>query len=491
MKRFFQMMIAAAFVWICVGAVPAFAQEGEAGTMQMDLHPAGSEENLPLHSTIAKDGRTYFFLPSGVTEENMGAVSGEGEYQTMQSSNLCSVHFFSSDPEKKGRDFIHKSRDNKAPGIVYVCDENFSLIYKGKVSAIKGRGNATWYNTDKKAYQVKLDKKADLLDPVNGEQKAKKWILLANAYDPTLIRNNLIYAFSKEIGLENSPDGEAVDLYYDGDYRGSYYLCEKVEIGDNRVEIDDLEKDVEEANPDTDFDALEEVMSENSLGNEVKFEKGITDPEEISGGYLLEIDSAHYKTEKNWFLFNPGERVVCRSPEYLSESMMEYISMAYSEMYDYISEQGKNLESGKNLSDYIDVDSFARFFIVNELLDVQDAWVSSTYIYKPRNEKRFYAGPVWDADSSMRLRFEDKTAQGWLRGQTSRVLLQLPEFRKAVQEIYISDVRPVMYDILLGEKEGKYLKPAAKIRQEVAPSVPAAVMHSVHPPSEESHKSPV
>ena len=126
---------------------------------------------------------------------------------------------------------------------------------------------------------------------------------------------------------------------------------------------------------------------------------------------------------------------------------------------------------------------------IDELLDVQDAWVSSTYIYKPRNEKRFYAGPVWDADSSMRLRFEDKTAQGWLRGQTSRVLLQLPEFRKAVQEIYISDVRPVLYDILLGEKEGKYLKPAEKIRQEVAPSLALNYMmwnindngHNFHP----------
>jgi hypothetical protein len=279
----------------------AFAEEG-GGDLEADIAVAGSEDTVTLKA-VDVDGTPYFFLPSGVGDESVTYRVPEGaSYEVMKSANIASLHFVSSDPEK-GLGYVNSNKENKAPGEVYMYDENFGQIYHGSVESIKGRGNTTWLFTDKKSYQIKLDKKADLLDPAEGSQKAKKWILLANPYDPTLMRNYMIYSFGKEIGLENTPEGKPVDLYYDGVYRGSYYLCEKVEIGDGRVEIDELEKAVEKANPDVDFDSLEEVTGTTSKGLEAKYEAGITNPEDISGGYLVELDSIYYTEEKSWFKY--------------------------------------------------------------------------------------------------------------------------------------------------------------------------------------------
>ena len=342
----------------------AFADE-ETSAPEIGLKASGSEDVMPLRATDV-DGTPYFFLPSGVTEENIINDLGEGvSYEMMQSANIASVYFFSADPEK-GRSYVHESKENKAKGEVYMYDENFSPVYHGTVDAFKGRGNTTWDQTDKKSYQIKLDKKADLLDPVNGSQKAKKWILLANPFDPTLMRNYMIYNFGKEIGLENSPEGRPVDFYYDGEYRGSYYLCEKVEIGEGRVEIDDLEKAVEKANPDVDLEDLPEVTGKTPRGLDVKFEEGIIDPDDISGGYIIELDSVYYTKEPNWFRYYALCAGVIKSPEYVSESMIDYVSGYLADLYMYCLDSTKGRNDGSELAEMIDMDSFARYFLVNQ-----------------------------------------------------------------------------------------------------------------------------
>ncbi len=452
----------------------AFAGDSLQGSPAMTLRPSGAEDGVLLDSTVV-NGKNWFFLPSGVNKEEMQLVSGqEADFSTMQSSGIASVHFFSKDPESKGMDYIHQSKDNSAKGELFMYDENFDLVYQGNVDALKGRGNTTWGWTDKKSYQVKLEKKADLLDPAKGKQKAKKWLLLANPFDPTLMRNYMIYDFAREIGLENTPEGRPVDMYYDGEYRGSYYLCEKVEIGDGRVEINDLEKDVEDANPDADFDSLRDVSASNSKGLAMQYQDGISEPGSISGGYLLELDSVYYKEERSWFnYYGPGYATV-KSPEFNSAGMMEHISRPFADASEYIVRSARNFEDGSQLSGYIDLDSFARFFLVNEWFANNDIWTSSTYIYKPEGEDLFYAGPVWDCDSSMRIQRGDGKVDSWFASTEGQLLgkqlLGLPVFRRKLQEVYASDMRPVIYDILLGSGSGKYLKPVARMKAELADS---------------------
>ncbi len=458
---------------ILMASSAAFADEGN-GALEVELRASGDETGVTLMSSDI-DGTPYFFLPSGVTEENIYKSFEEGTvYETMQSANIASIHFFSTDPAK-GMDYVHENKDNKAPGEVYMYDENFSLIYSGAVDALKGRGNTTWSQTEKRSYQIKLAKKADLLDPVNGSQKAKKWILLANPFDPTLIRNYMIYNFGKELGLENSPEGRPVDLYYDGEYRGSYYLCEKVEIGDGRVEIRDLEKEIENVNPDVDLDDMAEVSGTTYRGLEMKYEDGIVNPRDITGGYIVELDNVYYTTEKSWFEYNPKRYATVKSPEYTSKAVMDYISSSFGRMYDYVTDAKRGANDGSQLGKYIDLDSFARFFLVNEWFNNNDVWISSTFMYKPADEDRFYAGPLWDLDSSMRIRRLDRAYNAWFVNQGDQMLGELlfrtPAFRQKVKEVYQNDMRSVVFDILLGEGRGEYLEPASVMKEEMAASV--------------------
>lgn len=448
----------------------AFAADNS--QLSMTLKGTGDEECVTLYSQEVNDDE-YFLLPSGVKNKNITPNFSENKiYKTAQSANIASIFFVSADPEKKGMDYVNGSADHsaKAKGMVYMYDKTFKLIYSGEVSALKGRGNTTWAWTDKKPYQMKLEKKADLLDPANGTQKSKTWILLSNPFDPTLIKNTMVYNFAKEVGLETAPDGKAVDMYYDGIYRGSYYLCEKAEIGSSRVDIDDLEEAVEDANPDVDMDELSTAKGTNSSGNEYAYVQGLNDPENITGGYLLEIDNAYYQDEKSWITLGDMVNLVSKQPEYLSEDMAEYISEHCQDIYNYISTEHEKFGKGSKIFDYIDKESFARYLLTMEWFDNNDVWMSSTYLYKPADDDKLYAGPVWDCDSIMGIRRTEKKPTGWKANYFGKNLLALPEFRKALQEVYVNEFRPVIYDTLLGDTDGTYLKTYEHMKEEISAS---------------------
>lgn len=68
--------------------------------------------------------------------------------------------------------------------------------------------------------------------------KAKNYLLLANVMDASLLRDQVLYDLADDMGLEYTPDIEPVDVFIDGEYKGSYSLSEKVEVGESRVNID-------------------------------------------------------------------------------------------------------------------------------------------------------------------------------------------------------------------------------------------------------------
>lgn len=153
--------------------------------------------------------------------------------------------------------------------------DNYTCEYTGKkakggtyqLEYIRGRGNSTW-GVDKKPYKIKLDKKADLL----GMGKNKHWVLLANYYDNSLLRNKITYWLGSQLNMPFTPKSEPVDVVMNGEYYGSYFLCEHVRVGKTRVNIDDLE-------------ANEDAMHE-------------TQEPFITGGYLLSLEP-YGNEEKN------------------------------------------------------------------------------------------------------------------------------------------------------------------------------------------------
>ena len=226
---------------------------------------------------------------------------------------------------------------------------------------IKGRGNWSWAWFEKKPFRIKLEKKESFC----GLKANKNYCLLANA-DDTLayLRNTVGFEMSKRIGLKWTPQQVPIELMINGDYRGLYFLTEKINVGKDRVSIEE-QKDGEKA------------------------------PESITGGWLLEIDQ--YKdpqqieiTEGN----GKSLKFTYHTPDSLSEEQEKYLYDIVSKMDAAIYEADKTSTLWEEL---IDLETLVKFYIVQEIMDNTESFHGSCYLYKDRGDKeKFYFGPVWD-----------------------------------------------------------------------------------------------
>ncbi len=321
----------------------------------------------------------------------------------MQSSNLSSMFITT---ESGSMNNIHASKENKEAGTILIVDKNGNSVYGGPLNYIKGRGNVTWENSDKKGFHIKLTTKEDLF----GMGKAKDWVLQANNFDASMLRNTITYDFADRSGVAFTPESTFLDLYLNDQYWGTYQLCEKVEVNDARVNIPDLTKETKKVNPDINLSecsrfGLETIQGSASvpatrMGYEIP-----KNPRDITGGYLLELEiGGRYVHETAGFVTTRNRAVVIHCPKYASLEQTNYIADLYQEFEDAVFEfDGINPNTGKSYFDYIDVDSFAKKYLVEEITKNMDAMISSQYIYKypDKTSNLLYAGPAWDYDSAI------------------------------------------------------------------------------------------
>ncbi len=104
--------------------------------------------------------------------------------------------------------------------------------YSG-TARIRGRGNSTWLWYDKKPYKIKLDRKSPLL----GLAEAKDWNLLANYRDVTDIMNTFAFEAARQLSMPHTNHTRYVELFLNGEYQGLYQLTEKIEVDENRIDI--------------------------------------------------------------------------------------------------------------------------------------------------------------------------------------------------------------------------------------------------------------
>ena len=351
----------------------------------------------------------------------------------MKSANIASMYISSADPSK-GRGYIEADKNHRASGSMVMINSKGSLVYSGGLAQIKGRGN-TSFRAAKKPYQIKLQNATDLIQTSDSNNADKTWVLLANAWDPTMIHTTMAFKIAKSLGL-NTPNFRAVDIYYDGTYCGNYLLCEKVEIGKGRVPIKNLEKANEKANEGKDLNKLETAMGTNKYGDTIKYVKNINNPENIEGGYLVELDIAYYQDERSYFILSDGTQFVVKSPTNCSKEQMEYISDYFEEMLQLAQKGGKDPETGASVWDYIDKQSFVKYFVMQEIVKNADVYASSTYLYKDAGAK-LISGPVWDFDDCYGVR-EDVSAPSGIVADGGWILamLALPDVRKEVKSYY-------------------------------------------------------
>ena len=224
------------------------------------------------------------------------------------------------------------------------------------------RGNAST-QFPKKPYRIKFDSKQK---PLDAPAKAKKWTLINNYGDKTLMRNLLAFHISQQMGMPYTPYGQAVDVMLNGEYKGCYQLCDQVEVNKNRVNIDEMET-------------------------------SDTSGENLTGGYLWEIDAYAYE-EKSWFNSNHNIPVTIKSPDEddITPEQSRYIRDFFNAMEADV--YGSHFADPTNgWRRLLDAETFLKHFLIGELSGNTDTYWS-VYQYKKRGENKVYTGPVWDFD---------------------------------------------------------------------------------------------
>ena len=413
-----------------------------------------STDSIEAGEKTIRSGDPADFLAPG-TEMILGSGSERYTLAVMQSSKVPAM-FIATESGSARK--IHGDKDYREKGSMVLINADGSLAYDGLLEHVKGRGNST-FAYPKKPYQIKLNESVDLY----GMGKAKTWVLLANYEDNSLLRNKIAFALAQAAGLAYTSKSQAVDVYLNGDYRGSYLLCEKVEIGSARVDIADLEEATEDVNekPLNEYPAygVERQLSGQSKGFQIP-----NNPADITGGYLLELEKPHrYPPEASGFKTRKGLPVVIKEPEYASKAQAEYIASVIQAFENAIfSEDGVDPAGGKHYTELADMDSLVRKYILEEISKNLDANRTSFFLYKPAGDAgtRFFAGPVWDYDIAFgnyenerakALKLPDGFSANKDRGMTFYWFPQLyakPEFYEAVVKTYRESFVPAIKALL-------------------------------------------
>ena len=275
--------------------------------------------------------------------------------------------------------YLDANKENTIPAAINLTDPTNSannLSSAGlEASEIHGRGNSTWA-LPKKAYQIKFAAKTSVL----GMTKAKKWVLLANHTDPTLMRNAVALSLGKAIGLDNSPDYSYVDLFINGAYRGNYMVTEKAEIGDGRLtKTSNQQVMIEMDNNHYDEEAYSATVPSGShiVLKDAAGSGGV--PDLVPGGSPLPLTtdvSAGWEAAKAKFS--------------QLDTLLTTPSMA----------TGKT--DWAAISAIIDVDSFLKVYWVEEVAENFDLPKSSVYFWiDPATDNKIHAGPIWDFDMTL------------------------------------------------------------------------------------------
>ena len=414
-----------------------------------------------------------------------------------QSENLSALYITSDDPSAQGRDFVDASKSNIATAQMLLVDKDGKAVYDGALTQLKARGNTTFTVAEKKSYQIKLGKKSDL---VACGEKVKTWTLLAGYNDATFLHDKLFKDLAASLGMPYTAASDWVDLYYDGVYRGTYLVSEKNAVNKTGVDITDMEDAYAGVNAGYGSN-MTTATAENRYGQTYQYTTGLTEPANITGGYLLELNGTKLSgtpepkyDEASGFITGKGSAMNVKSPEWCGKDAMAYISEYYQAFEDAVYAQdadgnytGYNAETGKYYYEYCDLTSLVQAYLLQSLSGNSDAFYSSFFFYKDV-DGIMYAGPVWDMESTC--------GSGWngyigpdndfINGRyLVTALLKIPGFRAAVSNYY-HDTFLAQAQQLVGD-DGKVMTGAARLSASAAMNYRQWPLIRVGNPNQSSH----
>ena len=259
-------------------------------------------------------------------------------------------------PQGMGVDDIVKEAwtDNCSIRILATVDGKESTVYSAEGTKIKGHGNSTWKTYPKKPFTLKLAQQANFI----GTGKTKRWVLLANWMDRTLLRNDIAFEAARRTSLEWTPSGTFVDLYINGAYYGLYWLGEKVHVEGSHFTCDYFYSYDTSDKSEKDFASLE----------------------------------GHWKNAAA----TGGIPVQLKYPDRDNYSITEFNSILLEAKATlYAVEEA--IQRGDSPSTVMDMNTLCDWFLVQEFTENREPrFPKSTFLYY--KEGKIYWGPVWDFD---------------------------------------------------------------------------------------------
>jgi len=285
--------------------------------------------------------------------------------------------------------------------------------YSG-TAGVRGRGNTTW-EFPKRPYRVKLDTKS----PIMGLASERDWVLLANHLDRSQLRTHFAGELGRATGLDWTPTFRHVELILNGHYQGVYQLTESVEPGANRVDIAEM---------DSDDDAAPAV----------------------TGGYLMEIDSRLEENNEPGWRTPQGVPIVVKDPDPMSDAQRAYIQ-GHVAAFEQALFGPDFADPLTGYAAHLDLDDFVDHYLVQEITRNADAFWSSTYFTKERDDALLHFGPLWDFDRSVGSPFtlSPNLAEGWYArngGPWIQRIFQDPAFVDRVAQRW-SELEPIVADL--------------------------------------------
>ncbi len=321
---------------------------------------------------LIRNGKTYKsgkapIAPVGESityQANDGVKVGLLTIKTVRGSSSVGALFLTVD-EKKG---TIKAMNND-PDHENSCYGKAMFDGKTKYMSLKGRGNSTW-SFPKKPYNITFydDATYDGKDGVKMVKgvKAKKWSLIANHLDNSLMRNKIALDLADDLGIGLKT--RFMDVWLNGSYLGNYLVTPKNDYD----------------TPDNGY-ALED---DNYVEPDASFQlPGMTELDDYPGVSLL--GSGYFN---RICLKDVGDNAAEKGVDL--KYVKKHFLKAWAAVEDYDSEAYQQ---------YFDMDSWAKMYLMYEVTKTYDAYAGSLLMHRDGLSKsdKLIAGPAWDYDVSL------------------------------------------------------------------------------------------
>ena len=308
-------------------------------------------------------------------------------------------------------DMVNRDKSHKENARIRLYTPDGKPDYLGEFTdkdKIRGHGNISTWELDKKSYNLYLHKAESLLSMGKGN----KYVLLANRTDKTNLRNKIILDFARKTGSYDSfsSDCEFVELYLNKEYYGLYLLCRSPKSSIEKGENNDIQ-------------------------------------------YFWETElTKRAERSINSFEINTGISVEVIYPGKINKNERNYLIGLFADMQTaMMNPDGINTATGKYWYDYIDMDSWARKYLIEEVFMNYDAVTLSQFYYLNSHDGKIYTRYCWDYDNTLGIDIQNNVncflAQRLWKDQETytpwyHFLWKQNEFREYVISLYNREFLP-------------------------------------------------